>query len=62
MTSIEPLSIRTPLNSGHLRKQDTFICPKCHICVPKTSEMRTPHWPNDVQIREALYTITSPST
>ena len=28
--------------SGHLYKQDTFICPKCHICT--TSEMRTPHY------------------
>ena len=29
--------------SGHLYKQDTFICLKCHICV-YTSEMRTPHY------------------
>ena len=34
--TLEPslsLSIRTPLNSGHLYEQDTFICLKCHICV-----------------------------
>ena len=25
------LSIRTPLNCGHLRKQDTFVCHKHHL-------------------------------
>ena len=60
------LSIRTPLNKGHLYTQDTLICPKCNInfvylTIP---EMRALHYsghlicPNGVQIREIpLYTI-----
>ena len=33
LPTIVSISLGQSINSGHIHEQDTFICPKYHICV-----------------------------